>query len=356
MKTACAALLLCLHPQNPPEPTLPPADELLAGFRALDADKRRTVVRNLERRLLLEPYEPLQRIVSMARGMESYPPLQPPVFHDPQVVAPGVAGPRKLIGPDAPAHAAARAAFPEPAFLDDLEVAVRYDWAAGKAARTREQLPDEALFANIARGFPPGADHAVARIVALLDQDPEQRALARWFEHLYADLDGNVFDGITLYRAWYSGRQVQVPDVDAIPFAEQILKTRSFRSPIPADRRRDRLYQKIQEAALEHRKYRTLRQAAAAAFVSADPELDPVYRPLVARCHYLWATVGWKPEALAQVLAEARDRGALLDEVDRKVTRDPAAHEVGENAKKELEAMARFLRELAAFELQRARG
>lgn len=342
-------------PQEPAPAEPPSAQELIAGYRALPEDRRRLVVRGLERRLQLEPYEPLQRIVSMQRGMDSYPDLLPRPLHDPAKVAPGVAPARKQVAVDSAAWLKVRQAFPAPPFLDDLQAAVVYDWHAGAAVRQRRELDDDATFANLAHGLPPGSDHAVARIQAALDQDPRQRALARWFEHTYADVNGNAFPGVTLYHAWYSGRQVDVPDVDAIPFARDILKTQAFRSPIPADRRRERLYQKIMEAALEHRQYRTLRQAAAAAFVAADPAFDATYRPLIARFHYLWASHGWDPEALAKVLQQAGDRSTLLDEVDQKVRTDPDAMELRERTRGELQQVARYLRELAAHELERAR-
>ena len=85
-------------------------------------------------------------------------------------------------------------------------------------------------------------------ILARLDTDGDQRRLAGFFEQLYADRDGHVFAGISLYEAWYSGRTVEVPDVDAIAFAQRVLRTQSFVSPIPDGRRRDRLYRQIREA------------------------------------------------------------------------------------------------------------
>jgi hypothetical protein len=193
----------------------------------------------------------------------------------------------------------------------------------------------------------------VAQILALLDKDPRQRELARFFAHAYADRDGHVFDGISLYRAYYAGKTVEMPDVDAIAFARGILHTDAFVSPIPAGRRRDRLYRQMLDAFAEHRQYRTLREVIAAAFVAARPPLDATYAPLLDRAHYLWAICDWSPEALLPHL-QATDRAAVLDRVDGTVTSDPVSADRIDAARKQLETLATWLRSVAHHEVQRA--
>jgi hypothetical protein len=347
--------LMLVPPQQPTAPVAAPppatAATLIATFTALPAEKQRAVVAALQRRLQLDRDPILQRYSDRLRGLQAYPPLQPRPVHSQQTWAP--TAPARLPVPvDAPLYRTTRANFPPPPNLADLQCAVVYDWSQGKAARLPDDLSDAATFANLAHGYPLGADQTVAQIIELLDQDHEQRKLAVWFEHCYADRGGAVFAGISLYDAWYSGKVVEVPDVDAIPFAVQVLGSRAFTSPIPAGKARDRLYQAIADAALEHRKYRTLRQCAAAAFVAAEPPIDPVYQGLIPRFHYLWALHDWDPAALAKILG-SRERGELLEAVDEPLAKDPKAGDLQRQAQRELTDLAAFLRELCAFELAR---
>jgi hypothetical protein len=162
-----------------------------------------------------------------------------------------------------------------------------------------------------------------------------------------------VYEDITLYEAWYSGEIVDVPDVDAIPFAVEILKTRAYRSPIPANRRRVELYQRIRDHTHAYRLYRTLREAAAAGFVRAEPEIDPIYQPLVPRFHYLWSVEEDDPERVAAWLGKLQDRAAFLEKMDRTVKESPEAHQRREGRRQALAAMAAKLRDLALWELAR---
>ncbi len=346
----CALPLLLLPPQESPPP-VPGADELIAAFQKLTEDDRQTVWRGVERRLQRETDPLLLRTFGRQRGLAAYPAMTPPHWHLAQDFAPGVAKVRTTADPQGATFRALRQQYPPMRCLDDLQRAVGYDWSAGKAARTGIELTADQHFQNAARGFPPGADHAVAQILELLDTDPRERQVAAYLEHSYADLDARVYPGVSLYECWYSGRRVDVPDVDAIPFARTFVKTQSFVSPIPEGRRRERLYQQIKDAAFAHRQYRTLRQAAAAAFVAAEPVFDPTYQPLIDRFHYLWATVDDEPKKLAELLAGTRDRQELLDQVDQKVRADAAALELREGHKQDLQRLAEWLRGLCQQEL-----
>ncbi len=329
-------LLLLLLPQG--------TEDALSRFRALDPDRQQTVLHRLERQVMLDPDPALQRIVSMSRSFERYRAAEPRGFHDPETWARGVAPPRVMIPAGSEEHMAVRVRIPAIAVLPDLHTAVTYDWGRGFPVRREQRLRADEVFANCLSGYPPGADEALARILEALDRDPGQRQVAAYLDHLYADLDAKVYAGITIYEAWFSEQVMDVPDVDAIPFAREILGTTAYRSPIPAGRRRTALYQKISEAAFSHRVYRTLREAAA--FLSADPEIDPTYRPWVTRFHYLFHATGHDPEKLADLLQEAGTRDALLQRVDQ-VIETPEAYEVRQRVRAELRTMALRVRRLA---------
>ncbi len=352
LAASCALFLLLAAPQ---EPANQEATELLTAFRALPQEQQKVVLGNLERRIQTSPDELVQRISGRRKGKGAYGAPTPVAGHDPKVYAP-VAPVRTLVAKGTAEWQRARERYPARTLLPGLTAEVAYDWATGKPAWLGESESEEVRFSNLVHGWMPGADHAVAQVLATLDTDPRQRLLAEWFQHACATLQGRVFQDITLYEAWYSGEQVDVPDVDAIAFARKVLKTASFVSPIPDGRRRDRLYQQVRDAADEHRQDRTLREVAAATFVSANPPVDPTYAPLIGRCHYLWAKTGYDPDAFGRVLAEAGDRSTLLESVDQALKDDPAASELRTQAWDQMVALATWLRQLARLELERARG
>ncbi len=332
-------------------------DAALAAFRKLPADKQSAAIATLERRILLDPDPLLQSIVSWSRAHQSYPVAEPPRFHDPAKWAKGVAPERTVARAGTPAHDAVAAKIVRPPFLPDLHKAVWYDWGTGRVVRAEQPLRDDQVFENLLHGYPPGSDAAVAHLLEIYDRGfkpvSEHRVMAAYLEHLYADLNAVVYEGITLYDAWYSGEVVDVPDVDAIPFARQILKTRSYRSPIPKGRRRTQLYQKIRDRTFEYRVYRTLREAAAAAFVRAKPVLDKTYQPLVARFHFLYASADFDPQPTAELLRKYAKRSDFFRETDRAMNDNPDAFELREYHRKSLVELAAKMRALALDALAR---
>lgn len=333
--------------ETPPAPT--PGD-LLARCRQLDEAARSEVLRNLERRLARENHDVLQSIQSLQKGRAAYPARSPERWFDPREFAPAAA-PRTLVAPSAAGHRRLTAGMQPFVLLPDLACSVGYDWQQGAAVRGDAELGPDQRLANLAHGYAPGADQALAQVLAAIDQDPTQRRLADYFEHRYADRDGAVFAGVSLYDAWRSGRKLEMPDTDAIAYARLLLGTQAYTSPIPADRRRQRLYEKMAAGFAAHHEHRTLCQALAATFLAAEPALDPSWQALVDRCHWLWQTHGRDPAAVAQHLRRAADRSALLQEVDAAMARDFDPVRRHRNALAELAA---FLRQCLDQELRAA--
>jgi hypothetical protein len=351
LTTMLSLALLVVPPQEPPGDERTPA-RLVERFERLPADRRDLVLRNIERRLARENGDVLQRIQSRQRGASAYPQQPAPTWFLPADYAP-VAAERHLVPRTDPVHQRATAKMASLVFLPDLHAEVVYDWRLGKAARNGKTASDVQRFANLAHGYVPCSDHAVAQVLEALDTDPTQRALGDYFAHLYADRNGAVFADTTMFDAWQSGTVVEMPDTDAIAFARRILGTQSFVAPIPDDRRRSRLYRKVQEAFTAHREYRTLRLSIAVAFVAADPAMDPTYAPLVRRAHWLWHTSDYDQKELAARLAAAGDRTTLLDEIDAALQHDPKP---ADTARAWLQETRDFLRTLADHELSQANG
>ena len=347
-----AAFLAAQAPEAPVAPTVPTATELLERYQKLGQEQRSTVVRNMERRLQREQHDTLQRIQSAQRGKGAYPVASQPVWFDPRTYAPDAA-PRSLVGSGSDAHRrATRSMHPLPC-LPDLNASVSYDWQQGAAVRRPLDLTDDERFANYAHGYAPGTDHAVAQVLTALDTDPVQRRLGSYFEHLYADRNGAVFAGVSLFDAWRSGSTLEMPDTDTIAYAQLVLGTQSFVAPLPDNRRRARLYEKTREGFEAHRDHRTLLLAIAATLVAADPALDPTYQALVDRCHWLWQKHELDLERIGKFLATTGDRAEFLQRVDDAMQREGdlvrTRHQI-------LVDLATFLRLLADHELRNATG
>jgi len=356
--TALILVGLALLAQQAPDsqPASKPTSSLEV-FRAFPDTKKQTVVRGLMRQVQLDPDPSIQRIVSMQRSLRKLPLQQPRVAHDPEVWARGVAPLRKLIRVNTNAHDALRRKVPVVRFLPDLHRCVRYDWLTGKVVRRGSQLTPGEIIENLWHGYPPGSDWAVARILARLNADKKQRQVGAYLDHTYADLAAKAYEDVTIYEAWRSGHKIDVPDVDAIPFAVEILGDRSFRSPIPAGRRRERLYGRIRDHALAHRFYRTLIEAAAAAYVAASPVMDSDYDNLLSRFHYLFAAHDDDIEAVAKLVTAVKgrkQRDRFLAATTKKMEGDRAAWRIYEQRKKELEHMVMRLRYLTARAIRRA--
>lgn len=285
----------------------------LAHFAKLPAEQQAALVDAIERAILGDD-EPIVQRLRVSTGSKGKPAAAVPWF-DTATYAPSAAA-RHLVTADDPAHAAATRGIQGLDFGPTILAATTYDWRTGAlTSRGKELTPTERL-TNYLHGLPPNLDFAIAQTMATLDNDPEQRRLADYFGHAYADRDGRVFAGVTLFDAWHSGKLVEVPDTDAIAFARHLLGTAAFVTPIPADRRRARLYEKVRDGFAAHRAYRTLRLALAATFAVADPSVGDDYEPMIRRCHWLWQHCNNDPAVVANFLASTGDRSDALHQID----------------------------------------
>jgi hypothetical protein len=355
--TSWMLISLALAPQAPESQPQSKPQAPLEVYRAFPEAKKQTMVRGLLRQVQLDPDPSIQRIVSMQRNVRKLPVQQPRVAHDPEIWARGVAPPRKLIRIKTSAHDALRQRVPAVRFLPDLHRGVRYDWLTGRVVRRAQELTPDEIVMNLWNGYPPGSDWAVARILARLHTDEKQRKVGAYLDHIYADLQANAYEDVTIYEAWRSSTKIAVPDVDAIPFAVEILRDHSFRSPIPAGRRRERLYGRIRDHALAFRFHRTLIEAAAAAFVDTEPVGDPDYSKLMLRFHYLYAAHHDDLEAVAKLVTAIKNRDQrdrFLARITKKMEGSRTAWLIYQQRRKELEDMVARLRYLCTRAIRRA--
>lgn len=330
----------------------------LERFRALHPDERSSIARGLRRQLQRDADPDLQRLLDYGLRFKTLPRAKAPVAYRAEDWAKGVAPTRKLLGPKDPQWQRVAKRFPEVPVLPRLKRHVQYAWDRGIVERSAdERITDDEIFENLLAGYAPGSGDAFVSVLQILDKasaNPTNgddglakgRAVARWAAHLYADLDARSYTGITLWRAWHANDEVEVPDVDAIPFAQTVLGEK-WTSPIPADARRARLYARIQSEMRQYRVRRELREAAAAAWIHSAPKLDKNLRRLVSRMHQVWAECDDDPRKMAKRLASIGDRDAFLEQLDAAAGKDAAVYERREARRRRLARLVTRLRDMA---------
>ncbi len=336
MTAALLACWLALAPQGDPTDAV-----VLAKFDALPVLRQAMLVRRVEQQLVDGSDVAARRVAALRVDPATLPEAPAAVHFDPKEWAP-VAPARFIIPTSDARNQAVRRAMPSVAVLPDLARGVRYDWLAGRVVKATP-LGWRARFTNLLHGYPPGADEAYARVLAALDHSKSQRKLADFFEHTYADRQAGVYEGVTMYEAWYAGEVMEMPDVDAIAFAVRVLGDTSYVSPIPGELADD-LYGKMKVYALAHRQYRTMLEAAAAAFVRAEPSMDPMYARMAPRFHYLFATHGDDLARVREALVTFKTRDAMIKSVDSTVVEDEAALARRDSRRQELATMATTVR------------
>jgi hypothetical protein len=237
-----------------------------------------------------------------------WPVEEPRAWFDPAEHAPAQPIPRRRLEPDASPARRMTAEVAEVRPPRRLRSAWVYDWASGDVRRRGPRAGPaevERVFANALAGFPPDADLAEALVLRALDTGEERVTLAA-FAHAYTDRAGNVFP-LSLYAAWSSGVEIEMPDVDTLGIAHDVLdEHRRWVAPVPTSKQKS-LYKAIGERFADARRYRGLREALAACYVNADPVLWDGYGESLVRFHALWDAHASTPAKLAEDLPRDAD-------------------------------------------------
>jgi hypothetical protein len=181
-----------------------------------------------------------------------------------------------------------------------LRRAWSYDWASGEPRRVPVKNDVERIFENALAGFAPDLDLAEVLVLAALDTG-EQRVVLGAFDHAYTDRGGRVF-ALSLYEAWASGVEIEMPDVDILGIVHTVLEDwKRWVAPVPA-RKHKALYATLGELFASARRYRGLREALAALYLNARPVLWDGYGESLVRLHALWARDTSLPTRLSERL------------------------------------------------------
>jgi hypothetical protein len=277
-------------------------------------------------------------------------------YFSPETHAPRQPIPRRRLAPD---DAEARRVMqrmlrgvPAPALM----AAWRYDWGTGSVVRTADPEDPTRLFENALAGYPPDADLAQALVERALD-DGSLRKVHAAFEHAYTDRDGRVYP-LTLYDAWASGTEMEMPDVDCLGVVHTIDdEWKRWVAPVPAARQ-DELYEVVGEHFARARRHRGLRTALAMTYLAGNPRLRDGYPAHLERLHSLWDKHASMPEDLALALPDPEGWAEFLEAWSIEVDHSLELTRAGQVRRATLQAdagrvralLVRILTELGALE------
>lgn len=302
-----------------------PLSRAVATFRSAEPAVQAALVADVRARLAESEDAGVQRLLQLrdrARQELQVVPWNGPETFDKAVYAP-VAEPRVLLPVDdpatqrewnqlrvwenRPAHAAA---------------AIRYAFGSERGLRAGPVTAEQELL-DLLWGYPPDADVLIAWIQRELDFDDSLDGLADYFDHAYCDRFGHCFAGISLFDAWASQTGIEMPDTEVIAFARNVLKDRSFRSPIPGDARRQRLYDRIRADFLRYFQYRSWLEAAANVYVNPETPLRGDHEGLRGRFGVEFARCVDDLDCVRKGFVAAKNRDAWIEAIDAANDADP---------------------------------
>ena len=291
------------------------------------------------------------------RDPGSFPEAPEPRFFDPHEHAPKQPIRREWVEPDERAWKKLHKAFHAAAPARQLVRAWRYDYGTRSVVRCADDLSPDHVAANALQGFVPALDLAEALVESLLDDGSQQVALGA-FEHAYTDRDGSAYRGLTLYDAWASGKEIELPDVDSLGIIHTVLdEWERWVAPV-SDRQHGSLYGAIGEIFADAQRHRGLRDALTRTFAIGEPVYRDAYGPHRDRFHALWFEAGNDPRELAKGLPSSAAAAEFLGEMTMRIEKNAALIGAARERRELLEENRRqvrrlwihILRELGAFE------
>ena len=289
------------------------------------------------------------------RGMHLAPPELP--HYEPEVHAPKQPIRRRLLDPDSSKATKAHERLVASWQADPLRRAWRYDWATGNIHVVGDERDPELLFENGMLGLVPLVDYAEALLQQRLDDGSEREVLAA-FGHAYTDRSGNKYPNITLYDAWCSGQEIEMPDVDVLGIVHTLWDDwKTWKAPIPTSKHK-KLYAKVGDELVEAKHHRQLREAIAANYLRGKAVPADGYGPNNLAFNALWDEHASDPAVLFEELPEAEDWESWLKKLTSRIARKKAFREAGQARIDYLEAerwrvkgtLVWVLREYGAFD------
>lgn len=238
-------------------------------------------------------------------------------YFDPETYAPTQPIPRKWIEADSKRGKREHKRFKRQRSSTECEPAWSWDWATGALVRDKLLVEDtDRVFRNALRGYAPDFDLAHALLLGRLDDRREEKPLAA-FSHAYTDRLGAAFRGITLYDAWNSGANMEMPDVDILGILVSCLGQRKVtdRAPIPPSRHK-KVYAEVGKLFQRAARHRKLREVLADCYLDGEPFDRHGYGGIRLNFQALWESTSSRPEDLLAKLPSVDERDDWLGALD----------------------------------------
>ncbi|MBL6720188.1 MAG: hypothetical protein ISQ08_02145 [Planctomycetes bacterium] len=270
--------------------------EVAAWFRA-ECDRRGGYRLGLEQHVLF----------ALAGGQRSYPAARENPLYEATRHAPAQPIQRRLLDPAAAEVRKERERMGLD--LDGPEPRPRwhYDWARGEVVQSGDPFEPTHLVHLALAGRSPEHDLVVALVTAALDR-AEQRPAHQAFGHAYATRTGVAYPGISLYDAWASGEELEMPDVECLGIYHDLTgEWKRFVAPVPGNQQRP-LYTIIGDRFGRLRRERSVAEALARVYLAAEPPLDPSLAGNADRLHLFWERVSSDPAAAPERLPDLDEK------------------------------------------------
>ena len=231
--------------------------------------------------------------------------------YDPQLHCPAQPIPRRRIKASDLRARRALARFklsPDPL---SVEPGWTYDYSARELRRQPGWDSPKRLLKNAVLGSPPSQDLAIAVLELNLD-DGELQDTFKAFSHGYADRSGWVYPGVTLYDAWASGSQMEMPDVECLGIIHDLKDDwKTWKAPV---RKQQSLYDAIGELFFPARQHRGLRHALAVAYMTGNAAALDEYSGNYLQLHALWEDCSSTPAKLLERLPTSKGWRNFLED------------------------------------------
>jgi len=299
-------------------------DRAVLLFGAREPDVQRQILDEIREEIESSEDDGVRSLIALgkrARRQLKQKPWAGPKFYEPEIYAP-IQAARSFVHVES-ADAEQQYNLMR-AYENGTEYAcgIRYDYGQDLARVLRtEPAPSERLLDYLA-GYPPDADLLIAWLESRFDHDRTLDSIAEYFDHAYCDRVGNCYSEITIYDAFASQSQIEMSDVDVIAYARKILKDKSYRSPIPAGRRREELYGKIRDGFLLYYRHRVLAEGAANLMVNPEAFLRDDHEGLRERLLVCFALEDSDVERIRARFVKAKDRDSFIEQMDDVVEAD----------------------------------
>lgn len=250
-----------------------------------------------------------------------FPAARPIEWYDPEKTAPKQPIARRTLQDDDPRAERTRAAFRQHVPAQDVPSLWRYDWGRREVVRTGDFQSAQHVFDGALAGFAPQVDFAQALIERALD-DGAQQTIQAAFGRAYTDREGWVYPGLTLWDAWSSGTEFEMPDVDVLGIVREVTgKPPKWKAPVP-EAQHDELYAQVGEWFGEARVGRGLRESLARTFFAGSTDLGDAWAAHITRLHGLWEEHASDPAAVAAELAKSKDPADVLPKWAKRFDKD----------------------------------